>query len=201
MSREHWDQVWKGRLPEEVSWYQPVPTVSRTLIAGIASPDSSVLDVGGGASVLVDELLANGFSDLTLVDISAPAVEVSKRRLGMMAARVEWIVADVLEHEFDRRFDVWHDRALLHFLTEPSEVDRYQSALLRALSTDGHAVIGAFGPEGPSTCSGLPVRRYDHRDMTEVLGVGFTLLDHVEELHRTPGGEVQQFIFGVYQRN
>lgn len=148
---------------------------------------------------MVDSLLDEGYTDLAVLDIAADSLAVSQRRLGERAKTVEWLVGDVSDYLFDRSFDVWHDRALLHFLIDPESLSRYLDTLHRTLALGGHAVIATFGPEGPETCSGLPVRRYAPTDMAATLGDGFEAVDHVEEHHNTPRGAVQHFVYGLYQ--
>lgn len=199
MGLSHWDKVWSRRRPEELSWYQDDPGVSRRLIKRVAAQDAAVLDVGGGASQLVDCLLDDGYTNLAVIDIASSAIETSRKRLGDRAEQIEWLVGDVTKYDFGRSFDLWHDRALLHFLVDPDSRSRYLRALKRTLEVGGHAIIATFGPEGPETCSGLPVRRYGPSDMIATLGNEFAPIDHVEEHHQTPGGTVQQFIYGLYK--
>jgi 2-polyprenyl-3-methyl-5-hydroxy-6-metoxy-1,4-benzoquinol methylase len=199
-TEEHWEAVWHDRPPDEMSWHEASPARSIELIRSVSGPDSSVIDVGGGASLLVDELLALGYEDLTVLDVSHEALGVARERLGADAARVEWIVADVLAHRFERVYDVWHDRAVFHFLVDPTDRVRYVNVLAAAIAPGGHAVVATFGPDGPATCSGLPVQRYDRTMLAETLGGHFELTDYLEDLHHTPAGARQQFAYGLFER-
>ena len=196
----HWEQVYAGKEPTEVSWFQPVPEKSLQMIqrTGIATSEP-VIDAGGGASTLVDNLLIEGFTDLTVLDISAKALDRSRERLGDGAANVEWIVADVTEFQPQRRYALWHDRAVLHFLTENEDRERYVEAVRRTLRPGGHLLLATFGPQGPLRCSGLEIRRYDVERLRKLLEPGFELRDHEIDDHETPGGSSQQFLFSWWQ--
>ena len=196
----HWDAVWRDRAPDEVTWFQAEPMLSLRLIQGVAAPDQGIVDIGGGASLLADHLLHAGYGDVTVLDIAAAAIDAARRRLGVEADRITWLVADATLVEFDRTFDVWHDRAVFHFLIEPEDRERYLATLRTALRVGGHVVLSTFGPEGPDRCSGLPVRRYSIGSMHELLGDGFALLDHEVELHVAPNGIMQQFVYGLFRR-
>jgi SAM-dependent methyltransferase len=193
----HWDQVWTSRDPAEVSWFEPSATMSRELISSVVSPPASVVDVGGGASRLVDELLDSGHEGLCVVDIAAPALEVAKARLGQAASAVDWVVADVTTWRPTRQFDVWHDRAVLHFLTDPADQAAYAATVNAAVAHGGFVVIGAFAPTGPEACSGLSVQRHDATSIMAVLGERFTLRHTREHDHITPGGAAQRFTWVV----
>lgn len=194
--RQHWERVYRGKRPTETSWYQAEPTLSLELIGNTgAGSGDGLIDVGGGASLLVDHLLALGYEDLTVLDLSAEALQHARRRLGPAAPRVEWIVADVTEFVPTRTFAVWHDRAAFHFLTDADDRQRYVQALKSALQPEGQAIIAAFAPDGPERCSGLDIVRYDADTLTGVLGAGFQLLEERRESHRTPQGREQRFGF------
>jgi SAM-dependent methyltransferase len=196
----HWETVWQSRPQDELGWYQSSPTRSFKLIAQFAPPLSSVVDVGGGASPLAAELLDHGYDDVTVIDLSGSALRAAQERLGERAERVTWVQADVLTHCFDRQFDVWHDRATFHFLIDPAQRGQYVDALNDQLVLGGHVVIATFGPEGPSSCSGLPVERYGGHGLAESLGANYRA-DVIEiEQHQTPGGADQQFVYGVFKR-
>jgi SAM-dependent methyltransferase len=198
----HWQDVYRGRAPEAASWYQPEPTVSLALIAATGLPaGAGVIDVGGGASTLVDCLLDRGFDDLTVLDVAEDSLAAARARLGDRAARVAWIAADVTAWSPDRRWDLWHDRAVFHFLTAPADQRAYVAALDRALAPGGHVVIATFAPEGPDRCSGLPVVRYDEARLGAALGPGFRFVESRREDHRTPGGATQAFLYQRYRRN
>jgi 2-polyprenyl-3-methyl-5-hydroxy-6-metoxy-1,4-benzoquinol methylase len=193
---EHWDNVYRTKQPTEVSWYQADPAVSRELIAatGVTS-EAPIIDVGGGASRLVDSLLDDGHTDVTVLDIAEAALEHAKARLGPRATAVTWRVEDVTEFKPGRRYAVWHDRAVFHFLTEPVDRAKYVAALQRALAPDGHVILATFGPSGPERCSGLPIVRYDARSLASELGGGLRLRRTVSETHWTPGGRTQEFVY------
>lgn len=197
---QHWEAIWAGRRPDELSWFQARPERSVELITSLAPPPASVIDVGSGASTLVDELLDRGYRDVTVLDVAQHALDRSRARLGGRVDAVRWIRADVTELDVDRTFDVWHDRAVLHFLVDPEARGAYLSVLERAVAPGGVVVLATFGPEGPTTCSGLPVRRYGKDTMTDTLGPLFTPVSYREEPHRTPSGAEQQFAYGVYRR-
>ena len=200
-SQRHWERVYGSRKSDEVSWFQPRPDRSLQLIraAGIAA-DTPIIDVGGGASTLVDHLLDEGYGDVTVLDIAASAFEHSSERLGPLAARVEWIVADITRFEAHRSYGLWHDRAVLHFLDKASDRDRYVHVLDKALAPGACLILATFGPQGPRKCSGLEVRRYDVDMMTDLLGDLFELRSDDLETHTTPGGATQQFLYTSWTR-
>jgi ubiquinone/menaquinone biosynthesis C-methylase UbiE len=197
----HWQNVYKEKGENQVSWFQERPTISLELIAAAgAEPNSAIIDIGGGASRLVDALIEKGYRDLTVLDLSEGAVSIAKVRLGQSAALVKWIVADVTQWEPPSRYDLWHDRAAFHFLTEASDRTAYIERLKNALRVGGHAIIGTFALDGPERCSGLPVVRYDAAQLSLMLTPSFTLLDTRRHEHKTPWGAIQQFQFGVFRR-
>jgi len=200
LEEQHWDSLWRNRAPDEMSWYEAHPATSLELIRSVSAPRSSVIDVGGGASRVVDELLAGGYEDVTVLDIAPHALELARRRLGGDASRVRWAEGDVLEYDFGRTFDVWHDRAVFHFLVDPRDRIQYVDALVDALAPGGHAIIATFGPQGPTTCSRLPVQRYDQDTLADAFGARFGLQRYLEEDHVTPAGVAQQFAYGVLER-
>lgn len=198
----HWDSIYGSKSAESLSWYAPHLSTSLQYIQA-ASPDAqaAVIDVGGGESTLVDDLLDAGFVDITVLDISATALEHTRGRLGSAAGRVTWQAADVLEAELPpARFDVWHDRAVFHFLTTGDQRRRYVAQVLKALKPGGYAIVGAFGPDGPSTCSGLPVSRYAPNELHGSFGTPFRLIDSRVDLHTTPNGLPQQFVYCFCRR-
>jgi SAM-dependent methyltransferase len=199
-AQAHWQKVYQTRSPAQVSWYEPVPELSLELIraTGIALA-TPVLDVGSGASTLVDQLLGAGYTDVTALDIAPAALAETRARLGPAAERVHWIVADVTSWTPDRRYGLWHDRAALHFLVDPLLRGRYLEVLRAALLPGGHAVVATFGPEGPVTCSGLSVQRYSAGELSAALGAGFRLMRAQLHAHVTPAGRTQQFLYGWWQ--
>ncbi|CAM3640225.1 class I SAM-dependent methyltransferase [Roseateles saccharophilus] len=202
MSRSHWEEVYGSKAADAVSWYAPHLDESLGYIrrTGIAA-DAAIIDVGGGEATLVDDLLGAGYSDVTVLDISARALEVCRARLAGRAAQAKWLAADVLVHDFaPRSVDVWHDRAVFHFLTEPAQRQRYVAQVLRALKPGGYAIVGTFGPQGPTQCSGLPVARYSSESLHDEFGNPFQLIDHSTSLHTTPWGATQQFVYCYCRR-
>ncbi len=200
-AQRHWEQVYATRQSTEVSWYQPRPERSLQLIREAGVPvDTPIIDVGGGASTLVDHLLDEGYRDVTVLDIAAGAFEHSRARLGSRADKVEWIVGDVTRFDAQRSYGLWHDRAVLHFLTASADRDRYVRALEQALAPGAHLVLSTFGPQGPLKCSGLDVRRYDIDLITELIGDLFELRSDELETHSTPGGSTQQFLYTSWVR-
>lgn len=196
-SKSHWERVYSSRAADAVSWYQPHATRSLDLIRKVAGGAATrVIDVGGGACTLVDDLLAGGMSNLTVLDISAAALQVAQRRLAGQARRVQWIAADITRVQLgEGAYDVWHDRAVFHFLTDPADRAAYVAQVRRAVRPGGHVIVAAFGPEGPEQCSGLPVVRYEPGQLHAQFGGRFELVDHVAEQHRTPAGQVQHFVY------
>jgi SAM-dependent methyltransferase len=198
---DHWSTVYTNKRPEEVSWYQPSPEQSLHGLDRIgAGPQDSLIDIGGGASTLVDALLARGWRDLAVLDISAPALQVAQARLGDAAAQVDWIIADITEWQPLRRYNFWHDRAVFHFLTQPEHRTAYLRALSGGLAAGGHAIIATFALDGPEKCSGLPVERYDADKLAQVLGHGFALEANWRDEHLTPWGAAQAFTWCVFRR-
>ncbi len=198
--RAHWNDVYASKAETEVSWFQQTPAPSLDLLALVgATPHSAILDVGGGASRFVDHLLAQGYEDVTVLDLSAAALETAKARLGEAAGRVAWIAADVTAWAPPRRYDVWHDRAALHFLVDPADQAAYRARLRQALRRGGCAIIGAFALDGPERCSGLPVKRWDAAGLAEFLGPDFALVAERRHEHVTPRGAVQRFQFAAFR--
>ena len=197
---EHWKRIYQEQRPDRVSWFEAIPAVSLELIEEAAvDPGAAVIDVGGGASRLAGQLLGRGYSDVTVTDISGKSLALAQQELGDDADRIEWIEADVLEHDFDRRFVLWHDRAVFHFMVDPETRDAYLSAMRRSLAPDGQLVIATFGPEGPTSCSGLPVQRYAAPDLAGLLP-DFELAFSRVVQHPTPGGKEQQFQYARFVR-
>ena len=194
-SEGHWDRLYRVKDEATLSWYESQPWRSLQSIQETGVPsDAPILDVGGGASVLVDALLRGGYTDVTVLDVAPTALARSRERLGVAAERVSWIAQDVTTFRPRRRYAVWHDRAVLHFFLSGQEQERYVTVLRRALASEGHVILATFGPDGPARCSGLPVRRYSAELISTLLGDGFELRDSVLADHRTPDGQVQQFL-------
>ncbi|MFM0377833.1 class I SAM-dependent methyltransferase [Paraburkholderia strydomiana] len=201
-SREHWEEVYRSKAPDAVSWYRAHLETSLQLISESA-PDRSaaIIDVGGGESTLVDDLLQHGYRNLTVLDMSAVALDATKRRLGAKAEQIIWVASDMLMVDLPaHHYDVWHDRAVFHFLSEASERAAYIRLLTKALKPRGHVVIGTFGPAGPNRCSGLDVRRYDAQQLSSEFGAGFELVTSTIEDHHTPAGSAQQFLYCCFRK-
>jgi trans-aconitate methyltransferase len=197
----HWEEVYTSKDETNVSWFQDNPAPSLELIEQVqGGRDSGIIDIGGGASRLADGLLERGFRRLTVLDISAAALDLAALRLGRRASEVQWIIADLTEWQPSRRFDVWHDRAAFHFLVDPVDRAAYVVRLRSALVPGGHAIIATFAADGPDTCSGLPVHRYDAASLATELGAEFTLVDCRPHDHVTPSNSSQRFQFSVFQK-
>ena len=202
LNRQHWDTVYRDKPAEKLSWRQAAPGPSLAALDRIgASPANSLIDIGGGQSNLVDALLARDWSDLTVLDIADVALAATRIRLGDQAKSVQWIVADVTKWRPQRKYDLWHDRAVFHFLLTLDERDAYRAALRGGLQPGGHAVFATFAPDGPERCSGLPVHRYAAAELAAEFG-GEMKLDHEwREEHMTPAGSVQAFTWAVLRRS
>ena len=197
----HWETVYQEKSETQVSWFQESPALSLELISALApAPEASIIDVGGGASRLVDELVMRGYGDVTVLDLSQAALQAAQARLCAKAHGVEWIAADAMHWRPQRTYDLWHDRAAFHFLTSPDDRARYIQRLTEALSPGGHAIIATFALDGPDRCSRLPVVRYDAAALGAELGEVFSLIDTRAHAHSTPWGSIQRFQFSVFQR-
>jgi 2-polyprenyl-3-methyl-5-hydroxy-6-metoxy-1,4-benzoquinol methylase len=197
----HWQNVYATKAEKEVSWFQenPAPSLEFIAAAGIAR-DASIIDVGGGASRLVDSLLEKGFQRIAIMDLSANALKEAKKRLGRRADGIDWIAADVTTWEPSSMYDLWHDRAAFHFLTEAADRIAYVVRLKKAVRAGGHVIIATFAPDGPEKCSGLPIVRYDPVGVASALGVEFDMVDSKRHDHVTPGGNTQRFHFSRFLR-
>lgn len=199
--KEHWDRVYGRKRSVELTWFQEVPSTSLLLIRRMGlSSQARILDVGGGTSLLPSFLLQEGFLHLSVLDVSEKGLEVAKAQLGARADGIEWFQGDLLEFEPPHRWDLWHDRALFHFLTSAEDREAYLRVLNRCLEPGGHVIIATFAPEGPSRCSGLDCHRYGPEDLQAVLGSGYELLGSVEEVHATPSGGTQEFVYSWFRR-
>jgi SAM-dependent methyltransferase len=196
----HWESVYATKGEKEVSWFQETPAPSLELLALIgATGRSAVIDVGGGASRLVDSLVARGYEDITVLDLSQAALAAAKARIAHKADRIQWIAVDVTTWEPARTYDVWHDRAAFHFLTNSADQTAYRDRLRRALRRGGYAIIGTFALDGPQMCSGLPVARWDAESLGAFLGPDFVLVDARSHEHETPRGAKQRFQFSTFR--
>jgi 2-polyprenyl-3-methyl-5-hydroxy-6-metoxy-1,4-benzoquinol methylase len=192
----HWDSVYSTKAPDAVSWYAPHLETSFALIKQVAPKWPAIIDVGGGESTLADDLLAEGYRYITVLDISAKAIEVSKKRFGPFSVYIDWRVADVVTADLPRGYyDVWHDRAVFHFLTREEDRRAYVEKVISSVKPGGHVILATFGPEGPTKCSGLDVVRYDADTLHDEFGKSFRLIGSQTEVHHTPGGSDQQFLY------
>lgn len=201
-AKEHWQRVYTSKASDTVSWYLAHAETSLRLInaANVAS-SATIIDVGGGASTLVADLIAAGYTDLTVLDLSAAALAVASERLGSRGHGVRWLEADILHADLAARaFDVWHDRAVFHFLTASEDRRSYIDTVLRVVKTGGSVIIATFADDGPSQCSGLPVMRYRAETLYAEFGDRFELLRHEKELHRTPAGHQQAFLYCHFRK-
>jgi SAM-dependent methyltransferase len=200
--QNHWQNVYQTKGERDVSWFQEMPSISLDLIraTGIGA-DASIVDIGAGASRLADALLADGYRSITVLDVSERALATSRDRLGPKAEHIGWIVADVTAWCADKSYDLWHDRATFHFLTDPGDRTAYATCVRNAVRPGGHVIIGTFAPDGPERCSGLPVVRHDASSIGGVLGSSFALIESRRHDHQTPGGTLQRFQFSRFQRS
>ncbi|MBN8602597.1 MAG: class I SAM-dependent methyltransferase [Planctomycetes bacterium] len=197
----HWENVYQTKCSTEVSWYEPDPKQSLDLILlAVGEKRGQVIDVGGGQSFLVDRLLDSGFNQVAVLDISSTAVDATKARLGERASQVKWMIADITEAESLGEFDIWHDRAVFHFITDARDRKRYLDLLMRTLPIGGYFIVGTFAVGGPEKCSGLRIQQYDEKSMANILGQSFGTVKCGHYEHTTPAGKPQLFFFGVYRR-
>ncbi|MFZ0637848.1 MAG: class I SAM-dependent methyltransferase [Candidatus Acidiferrales bacterium] len=196
-TKTHWEKLYKTKAPEAVSWYRPHLETSLALIERAAeSRSASIIDVGGGESTLVDDLLLRGYKNITVLDISQTAIDLTRRRLGSPSEQLRWLAGDITEIELQHgAYDLWHDRAVFHFLTARERRIAYVRQVARSVKRGGHVIVSTFGPEGPTECSGLDVVRYDAESLHEEFGVRFRLAESSKELHHTPFGTTQQFLY------
>ena len=196
-AQSYWENIYGKKAPDAVSWYRPHLERSLDFIEHAAPGRSaSIIDVGGGESTLVDDLVVRGYRNITILDISQTAVDVTKKRLGSVSENVRWLIGDITSTELEPySYDVWHDRAVFHFLTAMDERISYVRQVAKSVKRGGHLIVSTFGPEGPTKCSGLDVVRYDAKSLHKEFGVRFQLLGSSTELHRTPFGTAQQFLY------
>jgi len=200
LKKEHWEQVYQTKSATELSWFQPEPALSLRWIVAATDRHARVIDVGGGASLLVDRLLDKGYDNVAVLDISHIAIESARRRLGKHAARVRWIEGDITAAPDLGSFDAWHDRAVFHFLTDASDRRKYIQTAARTIVPDGTLIIATFAPNGPQRCSGLDVQRWDGRMLATELGKPFALIEETNETHLTPQGKPQEFAYARFVR-
>lgn len=200
-AKEHWENVWTRKKSNEVSWYQQYPKTSIDLILSInTSRDAKIIDVGGGDSNLVDKLLDLGFKNITVLDISAKALERSKKRLGQKATAINWIDCDIRKFNSEKRYDVWHDRALLHFLIDEQDMQKYVEMIKKHVNDEGYVIVSSFSTRGPMMCSGLDTRQHSEESMKKLFSNGFEHIKSFEEEHVTPHGIGQIFTWNVFRK-
>ena len=198
---EHWQRIYTKRPATEVGWYEPDPAISRRLVStAVTEGATSVIDVGGGASYLVDYLLEGGIERIAVLDISEAALDIARERLGHRAEGVEWLVGDVTAIPEVGTFDVWHDRAVFHFLLESEDRRRYIELAERSVAPGGSAIVATFSHDGPEKCSGLPVHRWEPSELADELGPGWQLLTSERHAHTTPGGKDQAYVYCHFRR-
>jgi 2-polyprenyl-3-methyl-5-hydroxy-6-metoxy-1,4-benzoquinol methylase len=195
--KAHWEKVYTTKAPDAVSWYRQHLETSLALIErAVPARSASIIDVGGGESTLVDDMLGRGYKNITVLDISQAAIDVTKHRLGSAAEQVHWLVADITKVELEPlKYDLWHDRAVFHFLTTVEQRTAYVRQVARSVKPGGHIIVSTFGPEGPVKCSGLEVARYDAESLHREFGARFHLVESSTELHETPFETTQQFLY------
>ncbi|MEG9328379.1 Methyltransferase domain-containing protein [Salinimicrobium catena] len=200
--KEHWNKVYENKKPTEVSWYEPMPETSLDYIAECKlEKDAAIIDIGGGDSFLAEFLIGKGYTDITVVDISENALIRAKERLGEKAGDITWIVADAAEFEPQRQYDLWHDRAAFHFLTEDAQVKKYLQNVKQAVKPGGFVVMGTFSENGPTKCSGIEIRQYSIKQMQDLFADGFTAMNCKNLDHNTPSGGTQNFTFCSFKRD
>ncbi|MCW7461317.1 class I SAM-dependent methyltransferase [Leptospira limi] len=200
-NQTHWETIYTEKQPNEVSWTQEIPKLSLQLINHTNLPTSAkIIDVGGGESNLVDHLLELGYQNLTVLDISQNALNRCKQRLGEIGKNIKWIVSDITIFQSDIKYELWHDRAVFHFLTDPESILAYKNNLLKALNKDGELIIGTFSNDGPKKCSGLEIKQYTEETLAETFSPEFEPIEFQREDHHTPFGTVQNFVFGRFKK-
>ena len=199
---EHWEEIYATRTANSVGWYAPHLETSLKWIAELKlAAEDPIIDVGGGASTLVDDLMNSGHRNLTVLELSETAIQLTKERLGKPSASVTWLQGDVTEIELPSRyFSLWHDRAVYHFLIEPELQQKYRNSILKALKVEGYFIIGTFSPDAPPQCSGLPVQRYTSERLSEIFGKAFKLKRYQNEIHYTPSGLEQAYVYCLFQK-
>ncbi len=200
-NKDYWERIYQNRSLSESGWYQPIPESSLNLIAASKiSKEDRIIDVGGGDSLLVDHLLHLGYQDITVLDISQGAIEKAKKRLGPLAEKVTWICSDITEYQDSTTFDLWHDRACLHFLTQDADVKLYKEIVEQYISPKGTMILGTFSKTGPEKCSGLPIHQYDSNELTELFSGEFLSVESFETVHVTPSKTEQNYVFCRFKK-
>jgi 2-polyprenyl-3-methyl-5-hydroxy-6-metoxy-1,4-benzoquinol methylase len=200
-TKSHWENIFSTKQIDEVSWYQQIPKDSLQFLQQLSLPlSAAIIDVGGGDSLLADHLLQMGFTNITVLDISAAAISKAKQRLGERAGKVHWVVSDILEFKSKQQFDCWHDRAAFHFLTTPAQVKKYLAIAQQHIKADGKLIIGTFSTDGPEKCSGLPIKQYNESLLTLTLQKWFQKIRCITTDHITPFKTIQNFLFCSFQK-
>lgn len=200
-NKAHWDNVFTHKSDQQKSWYQAYPATSVEFIEALQlAKDAAIIDVGGGDSHLAEALLEKGYTDITVLDISAAAIENARARLGEKADLVQWITSDILQFVPARQYDCWHDRAVFHFVTHPESILHYTQLMKDAIRQGGALIVGTFAEDGPEKCSGLPVQRYSQAALAEVLRPAFEKIHCIDEKHQTPFNTMQSFTFCRFRR-
>jgi 2-polyprenyl-3-methyl-5-hydroxy-6-metoxy-1,4-benzoquinol methylase len=200
-NKAHWNKVYHDKKVTEVSWFQEHAETSLRLIRQhVTDQNAQIIDVGAGASTLVDDLIAAGYKNIDMLDISEDALAITRKRISNQnitsRTKLNWLIGDILKTDLSKQYyDVWHDRAVFHFLTNAEDRNRYIQQVLHALKPGGKIFISTFGPDGPLQCSGLPIVRYSHDSLHNTFGQSFKLLEHGEDSHQTPSGTIQKFIY------
>jgi len=199
--KNHWEQIYQSKKPDEVSWYQPMPVTSLSFFEQYDVPkEAKIIDIGGGDSFLVDHLLNRGYKDITVLDISESSLERAKSRLGDRSGLVKWIVEDAATFETTERYDFWHDRAAFHFLTKEDEIQNYINTVQQSINPSGILVLGTFSEQGPKKCSGIEIKQYSETSMTDRLKGSFEKIKCITIEHKTPFDTIQQFIFCSFRK-
>lgn len=202
MKKEYWENIYSTKGMTEVSWYQKVPETSLELIKRVAkNKDVLIIDVGGGDGFLVDELIQSGFNNITVLDISENAINKAKQRLGDFAQNVKWIISDITEFNSTEKYDIWHDRAVFHFLTKDRDIEKYKNLVNVNINRNGYFILATFADNGPDKCSGLFVNKYSEKEQEVTFKDYFTSLDSFNYEHSTPFGTTQSFTFSVFNKN
>lgn len=199
--KQHWEKVFETKADSEKSWFQPYPENSVQFIKDLNIPkDAAIIDVGGGDSYLADVLLQEGYKDITVLDISAKALQNARKRLGKKANRIKWVESDVLSFHPEKKYDCWHDRAVFHFVTDKKNITAYKKQIAGSVKDKGKLIVGTFSEKGPEKCSGLPVHRYSQQQLTRALSQNFKKIKCIEEIHQTPFNTSQSFTFCSFQK-
>ena len=201
IEQQHWDNVYRSKAAEEVSWFQQYPKTSMEFVGLFDLPlNANIIDIGGGDSHFVDALIAKGYTNIWVLDISAKAIKRAKQRLGESASKIHWIVSDVTDFKPPVQFDFWHDRAAFHFLTTENQIYKYVSIAENAIKKDGYLILGTFSENGPAMCSGLNVKQYSKASMSARFELAFERIKCIEEDHTTPFNTIQNFLFCSFKK-